>query len=91
MKIELTTQHPQSSYNIPVLLIDGQVCGAFDYIYNDKVYSANDGIKDPSLYAVFYVVKNRDQFDINLVRKFVETAPFLFDWEKQNLLAEINY
>lgn len=88
MKIELTTQHPQSSYNIPVLLVDGQVCGAFDYIIEDKVYPSSAGIKNPANYAVFYVVKNRKQFDINLVRKFVETAPFLFEWEKQSILAE---
>lgn len=85
----LTTEHPQSSYNVPVLLVDGQVCGAFDYIVDDKVYPASAGVRNPTNYAVFYVVKNHKLFDINLVRKFVESAPFLFEWEKESTLAEL--
>lgn len=37
MEYQLTTEHPSSSYNIPVLLIEGVAYGAMDKLPNGEI------------------------------------------------------
>lgn len=63
--MELTTNHPQSSYGIPVLLIDGVACGAFERC-------------QPSGHLAYDLVRDSKTFDKQLVGKFLKSAPDLY-------------
>lgn len=60
--MELTTNHPQSKYGIPVLLIDGVAYGAFEQ-------------SKPSGYLAYDLVHDSETFDAELVDKFLRSAP----------------
>ena len=48
MEYELTTEHPSSSYGVPVLLVEGQAYGAMDKLPNGEIaFYFVQGIEDP--------------------------------------------
>jgi hypothetical protein len=55
--MELTTDPPQSSHGIPVLLVDGVACGAFDRC-------------KPSAHLADDLVRDSDSLDKALIGKF---------------------
>lgn len=61
--MELTTDHPQSSYHIPGLLVDGVAYGGYDKLPTGEI-----------AFAVVLRDMNRDD---PLVKKFISSCPDL--------------
>gem|GEM_PF-4412992 len=63
--MELTTNHPQSSYGIPVLLIDGVAHHALQRC-------------PPDGHLAYELVRDSDSLDDALADKFLRSAPDLY-------------
>jgi hypothetical protein len=62
MEFELTTDHPASSYNIPVLIVDGIAHGSLDKLPNGEL--------------AWYFVQALPESDLRL--KFLKSSPDLY-------------